>query len=972
MSAPSAHARPGVSPRSARFARAATVFLSALALVLGLAPAASAQSGSTRLGNFDFTATLDTGGSQLQPGGIARVAMLAQNHQAGFPYTPSVLNTYGVTMPAGFVGVGGGGSSMENVGNHDRPQNNFWGGQPSLIDRSVGRGSTRDGWLTLRIPENAQGGTVYQFGIMAHLGTGGSWNGPTNNVMRFTLPAVSTSTALTVNPIPARVGQATTLTARVSPSAGSNTPTGRVDFGVGGQTLSATVVNGVATTTATFDTAGSFPVSASFQPTSSTQWSTSIGNGAVNVQTEATQTSLTLDPVSVIEGDSVQASASVSPAGAEGEIEFSVGETTVRVPVASDGSATTELPAESAGEMIVTATFIPADPQRYTSSSDSRTVEVLEQISTSTSVGVDPEPVRAGEETVLTATITPSDASGTVTFTIGDQTHLATVTDGTATLAHTFSTTGEFPVTAEFTPTDTGRYSGSTGSTTVVVDAEATRTDLTLDPVEITAGGTIRASARVTPAGAAGEIEFTAGETTVRVAVDSDGSASADIPTESAGRLTVTATFIPADADRHTGSSDSRTVDIEAEATRTDLTLDPVEITAGGEVRASATITPADADGQVRFDYGDQTLTVPVASDGTAGASFTARSAGTGTITATFLPADPLRYTESSDSRTVDVIAESTQLSVTVGTDPVRAGEQATVTAIVAPAGASGTVTFTVGGQTFPAQVVGGIATVGYAFATTGDHPVVADFAPTDPGRYASSRGEATVTIAAEATRTDLTLDPVEVAAGGPVQASARVTPAGAIGEIEFAVGETSVRVPVDETGLADTELTAPAEGELTVTATFHPANSERYTGSSDSRSASVIEQSATSTTVTVDPTTGAPGEDVTLAAEVLPVEAAGVVRFTIDGVEYTSPVVDGVATLVHRPAEPGVYEVLVGFEPTDADAFAPSSTTTTVTVTDGADPAEPITGSLGTLDLVMLLESLAVLAGSTGEQGQG
>ena len=947
MSTDTRPARSRTAVPTNRIAGAAIVMLSALALVLGLAPVASAQSGSTRLGDFDFTATLATAENSRLPGATIRVNMLARNHQSGFPYTPSVLNTYGVTMPSGFVGVGGGGNHMGGVGDHGRAQNNFWGGQPSLVDRSVGRGSTRDGWLTMRIPENTQGGTTYQFGIMAHLGTGGSWNGPTNNVMRFTVPQVGTRTSLSVSPAVIRVGEEVTLTARVDSTAGSNTPTGQVNFAVGGQDLSANVSNGVATTTTTFDTAGNFPVTASFSPTTSARWHNSNATGTVRVQTEATQTDLTLDPVEVLAGGTVQASASVTPAGAEGEIEFAAGNTTTIVPVSADGTATAELSASTTGEMTVTATFIPTNPQRYTESSDSRTVDVFEQTSTSTEVSVEADPVRAGRETTLTATVSPETAAGTVDFVIDDQTYPATVTNGTATLDHTFATAGEHVVVADFTPTNTDRYLASSGQVTVNVEAETTQTTLALDPVEVTAGGTITATAQITPADADGEVRFDYGDQTQTVEV-TDGQATTTFTAGNAGTGTITATFLPDDTERYTESSDTQTVGINAEATQTGLTLDSTEVIEGGTVRATASVTPAGAEGEVEFATGDTTISVPVGADGTAAADLATSAAGQVTVTATFIPADPERYAGSSDSQTVNVLEQiTTSTSLVVDADPVRAGEETTLTATVTPANAAGTVTFTIDGQELPAAVVNGVATLEHTFTTAGQYPVTAHFTPTDANRYIASGGQATVNVESEATQTELTLDAIEVTAGDMIQATATVTPAGAGGEIEFTDGETTISVPVGADGTATTELPAEAAGQLTVTATFIPANLERYSGSSDTQTVDIT-AAATQTALTLDPVQVTAGGTVTATATITPADADGHVRFDYGDQTQTITVSNGTATVDFTTEAAGTDTVTATFLPTDPNRYSTSSDAETVNVeaeatqtelTVGADP---------------------------------
>ncbi|MCT2237975.1 Ig-like domain-containing protein, partial [Dietzia cinnamea] len=463
---------------------------------------------------------------------------------------------------------------------------------------------------------------------------------------------------------------------------------------------------------------------------------------------------------------------------------------------------------------------------------------------------------------------TPAEAEGQVRFEYGDQTRTIDVANGSATAEFDAATAGTGTVTATFVPTNPDRYTSSTDSKNVEVNAEATATELSIDPAAVTVGETVTATATITPAEAAGTVEFAydGQTTTVQVA---NGTATAEF--EATTTDAITATFVPADTGRYSGSSDTATFTVNAEATATDLTLDPIQVTAGGTIQATAAITPAEAEGQVRFEYGDQTRTVDVA-NGSATVEFDAATAGTGTIKATFLPADPDRYTSSSDTETVQIDAEATGVSVTSG--PATSGEATTLTAQVTPAGAAGTVEFTVDGQTHNATVTNGTATVEHTFAEAGNHVVVVDFTPADSGRYTASTGRTTVTVEA-----------------GPVPEP------------------TSVELVADE---------------------------------------------------------AVAGEEITLTARVTPADAAGQVRFTVDGREHLVPVVDGVATLVHTPGEPGRYTVRAEFVPADPDAHAPSEETGTLVVVnededDDNEVTDPPASGSGSLSLTAFIGSIAL-----------
>ena len=666
--------------------RAAVAFIAAFVLVLGALPglgAGTANAGTATLGNFRTTVTVNQAQSDLRPGGHVRYDITATNTQARdtvsrpVSWLPEVrtpnytaLLFYGIDAPAGLTYRASGGQ-IYSPGNWEQG-GNFTGGlsanlsnitEVSDLVRNVAdlgpafvRGQdSRSGWISFDIPDDARGGTSYRAG--ARLMESRIFPSPsapatrsTAGIESFTLGAVSSQTRVSIPPAVARVGEPVDLSATVSAGAGSNTPAGTMTFAANGQSQTAPVVNGVATTSMTFATAGNKPVTASFTPSSTTQWRASTATGTVRVEAEATQTNLELDAVEIISGDTISATANVTPADAEGAVEFTVGDQSQTVPVAA-GSAIAEFTLDIPENAAVTATFIPANPERYTSSTDTETVTVSSE-RTATSVAVTPEISRVGEDSTLRATITPAAASGTVTFTVEGDEYTVDVIDGEATAVHQFNATGEVPVTAEFTPADANRYASSTGQATATVQVEATETDLELDTVEVLSGDTLSATARV---------------------------------------------------------------------------------------------TPPEADGVVEFTVDGQTQTVPLV-DGIATAEFTINSLGDATVTATFVPGNPARYESSSDTESVSVNTETTQL-VLSAPDDVVLDEPTSITARIAPTDVDGTVTFTVDGQEYVVDVVDGVAVAEHTFLEYGDYPVTAVFTPSNSDRYTSSEAETTIIL---------------------------------------------------------------------------------------------------------------------------------------------------------------------------------------------------------------------------------
>ncbi|MFL0580154.1 Ig-like domain repeat protein [Dietzia sp. 179-F 9C3 NHS] len=1024
-----------------RWLRSLTVILSSLALVLGLAPAvhAAIYTGKKTIdGDYDVTLQINDSSplSQPRPGGFLHIDVTNYQNKCGRLDTSTVLWQSGIRAPGGWTHHSRGGHIEAQV-LHRSP--NWIGGRITDMPFTGIKCESRNYWMKLNIPNNARGGQVFQFGAELEKNRLSPRWAHADDIVRYTLPAVETNISpLTFSPNPGRPGEPVTATARVNATYGTNTPTGTVRFVVEGQTYTANVVNGVATAQITRPTAGTKSVTANFTPTNSTQWRTSSTTGTFNLDTESTQTNLTLETVQVTAGGTVNATAAVTPADAQGDVEFEVAGKTVRIAVVN-GRAEASIPVEAAGEYTVNARFIPTNPQRYSESSDTETVVVSAE-ATETSLAISPTSALVGDDVTLTATVSPA-AEGTMTFVVNDETVEVPVADGKASITRQFDANGQYPATASFTPGDPTRYGPSSDTGTVVIDLRATATELTLDPVTVTAGGQVSASAQVTPAGVAGHVVFTVAGQERRVAVDEQGRATADFQLDAAGTHTVTATFEPADATSYAESSDEQTVTVElegtttevtvaptvarvgepttltatvaptaaagtvtfevdgeeypavvvdgvatathtfsttgehpvkatftptdtdryatstatatatvsAEATQTDLTLSEVEMTAGGTLTVTAEVNPAGAAGEVVFTVDGQTKRVPL-TGGRAEAEFQLDATGTHTVTATFEPTNPARYTSSSDSETVSVESESTQTSVEVSPVPARVGEPATLRATVSPAGAAGTVTFEVDDEEYTVEVADGVATATHTFTENGTYPVRATFTPAHPDRYAGSSGTAQATVSAEATATDVTVTPTRVAAGESVEFTATVTPADAAGTVTFTLDGVSRDVEVTD-GMAVATFPVTSGGEKTVTAEFTPADAQRYAPSEDTATFSALSE-ITTTDLTVSPVSARAGQEVELTATVEPAGASGTVAFTIGDDTVEVDVVDGVARHTATFATTGEHTVRATFTPHDTTRYAVSTDTATVVVSAEAtstqvvvDPVRAVAG---------------------------
>ncbi|MGD0883105.1 MAG: Ig-like domain-containing protein, partial [Acidimicrobiales bacterium] len=237
---------------------------------------------------------------------------------------------------------------------------------------------------------------------------------------------------------------------------------------------------------------------------------------------------------------------------------------------------------------------------------------------TTTSVAASPSGSAAfGAPVQLTATITPSNSTGTVQFLNGTAAigSPVTVSGGTASLTTSAIGAGNDNVYAVYTPDATSAgngYSPSTGSTPLVVTA--TTTTLTTTQASPVAAGTsvqLHASVAVTPTtsvAASGTVQFEYGTTPIGNPVTlSGGTASTTTSALPAGDLTLNAVFTSTNSAE--GGSTGSTAFV-VQGTTTTLTTSPATTAVAGtpvQLNASVSVTPGSApaaSGTVQFENG--------------------------------------------------------------------------------------------------------------------------------------------------------------------------------------------------------------------------------------------------------------------------------------------------------------------------------------------------------------------------------
>lgn len=295
--------------------------------------------------------------------------------------------------------------------------------------------------------------------------------------------------------------------------------------------------------------------------------------------------------------------------------------------------------------------------------------------STTTTLGASTTKPVEGASVTLTATISPSAATGTVTFYDGSTSlGIGTLSGGTATLATAFSTTGAHSLTATYGGSST--YAASTSSVltvTVSASAEAISTDTTLvsTSYSTTAGtaftltGTVTvASTGDTATAATGSIEFYDVTTSKDLGTVSISSGVAQLSTNLSAVETHSIKAIYTTGDTSYASSTSSEISIVissssssgSSTTTVALSVSPTYVTYGTGVALAAIVTPLSSTGTVTF-YDNSTTEIGTASlvSGSAVAALTVTSLAVGShsITASY-------NSITSNAATVTVISAAT------------------------------------------------------------------------------------------------------------------------------------------------------------------------------------------------------------------------------------------------------------------------------------------------------------------------
>jgi hypothetical protein len=284
--------------------------------------------------------------------------------------------------------------------------------------------------------------------------------------------AAKTSTTLKSSASSTIYGQSVTLTATVTNSQTTASPTGTVTFKDGTTVVgTATVSNGVATLVLSSLTAGRHPLTAVFSDPNGNFVSSTSSSVFVTVTAAKTSATLQSSASSTIYGQPVTLTATVTNSQTTAlptcKVTFKDGGTVVGIATVSNGVATLVLSSLKAGNHTFTAVFTDCAGNFVTSTSAAISVAVA-KAQTSTTLSATPNPAKVGQTVTFRATVSNTQTgavpTGSVTFKDGRTTlGTATVTNGVATLMVSTLKAGSHSVTAAFTDS-LGNFLGSTSA----------------------------------------------------------------------------------------------------------------------------------------------------------------------------------------------------------------------------------------------------------------------------------------------------------------------------------------------------------------------------------------------------------------------------------------------------------------------------------------------------------------------------
>ena len=706
----------------------------------------------------------------------------------------------------------------------------------------------------------------------------------------------ATATALTSSPNPSEYGETVMLTATVSPSFATGTVTfyeGETELGTGA--LSA----GTATMADSTLSVGTHPnLTAVYGGDANCEGSVSPAHSHEVTRAE-TATALTSSPNPSTYGAVVTLTATVSPPAATGTVTFYDDAVELGTGTLSAGTATLNDSTLSVGTHANLTALYGGDANYAGSASAAHSHEVT-RAGTATALTSSPNPSEYGEVVTLTATVTPSSATGTVTFyDDGAELGTGTLSAGTATLADSTLTGGTHANLTAIYSGDTNYVASTSPAHSHEVTRAATATALTSAPNPSTYGEAVTLTATVTPSTATGTVTFYDDGAELGVGTLSAGIAMLSDSTLSVGTHANLTAAYEGDTNYAGSTSSAHSHEVTRAATETALTSSPNPSEYGESVTLTATVSPAAATGTVTFYDDGAELGTGTLSGGVAALAVSTLSVGTHANLTAAYEGDTNYEGSSSPAHSHEVTRATTATALVSSPNPSTYGEIVTLTATVSPPVATGTVTFYDDGTELGTGTLSaGTATLADSTLSVGTHANLTAVYGGDTNYAGSASPAHSHEVTRAATATALTSTPNPSVYGEAVTLTATVSPSAATGTVTFHDDGVELGAGTLSAGTA-TLIDSTFAGGTHANLTAVYAGDANYAGSISPAHSHEVTRAETATALTSSPNPSVYGEIVTLTATVNPATATGTVTFYDDAVELgTGTLLAGTATL--------------------------------------------------------------------------
>jgi len=729
------------------------------------------------------------------------------------------------------------------------------------------------------------------------------YSGDSNFVMSSsstteTVNEAGTTTGLSATPSSTNAGQPVTLTATIAVVApGAGTPTGSVQFFVGGTSLGTVSLSGnTAVLTTTTLAVGTDSLTAQYLGDSNFAVSTSSAvSVTINPVGVATTTTLTSSTNPSLFGQSVTFTATVAPSSGSGtptgSVTFYDGSTALGTVTLSSKKASLKTTSVPVGSQPITAVYS-GDPN-YAPSTSTVLTQTVNQDSTTSTVKSSANPSVYAQSVTYTATVKAASPgsgtpTGTVTFYDGT-TNLGsgTLAGGTDTLSTTFLVVGTHSITAVYGG-DPDFTASTSSALTQTVNQAATTTAVVsvVNPLfygeQLTFTATVSANSpgSGTPTGV---VTFSWGSTQLGTGTLSGGTVSITTSTPfSVGNDVIKASY-SGDTNFKT-SAGTLTQTVNQDATTTSVVSATNPSVYGQSVTFTATVaanapgggTPT---GSVTFTNGSTTLGTVTLSGGTASYSTAKLATGLEAITATYNGSSS--FITSSANLNQTVAQDATSATVTSSLNPSVYGQSVTFTATVSAASPgsgtpTGTVTFMDGSTALNTATLNGSgkATFKTSALPAGSDSITVVYSG-DTNFVTGTSPVLSQTVNLDATTTKLTSSLGSSVYGQSVTFTATVSASSPgsgtpTGTVTFMDGSTSLGTGTLSAGVATFSISTLTVGSHSITGVY--SGDPNFTTSTSSTLTQTVKQASTTTSVvsSVNPSTA--GQAVTFTATVSPV----------------------------------------------------------------------------------------------------